>query len=64
MTARLPPQTPSGRIYTPKRTYTPEQRAEALRLALEFGVAKAARRLNMNADTLEGWVQKHRRGEA
>lgn len=40
------------------RTYTPEQREEALRLYLEVGAAEAARRLEIPAATVRKWAQR------
>lgn len=45
-------------------TYTPEYRAEAIKLVLEQGlsVAEAATRLNMNHGTLAYWATQARKG--
>ena len=47
------------------QSYTPEFRAEAIRLVLEQGLtaAEAAGRLNMNQGTLAYWVAQARKGE-
>lgn len=37
------------------KTYSMEERQEALKLADEIGTAAAARRLGINVDTLYGW---------
>ena len=47
------------------QSYTPEFRAEAVRLVFEQGLtaAEAATRLNMNQGTLAYWVAQARKGE-
>lgn len=37
------------------KTYTKEERLEALKLAEEIGAAAAARRLGINENTIYGW---------
>jgi len=42
-----------------RRVFTPEQKADAVRLAREAGnVAKVARDLGLNRSTLERWIQQ------
>lgn len=43
---------------TDARTYTPEQREEALRLYVEHGPAEAARRLGIPAATVRSWAKR------
>ena len=49
-----------------KQIYTPEFRAEAIKLVLEQGltVAEAATKLNMNQGTLAYWIKQARQGKA
>lgn len=47
---------------SPKRSYSPEQREEALRLYRELGAAEAARRCDLPAATIRSWA--HRNGIA
>jgi transposase len=42
------------------KKYTPEERAEVLKLAGEIGNRQAADRLGVNIDTLYTWVSKSR----
>jgi len=44
---------------SPQRTYTPEQREEALRLIAEVGPAEASRRLEIPAGTIRSWAWRH-----
>ena len=41
-----------------RRTYTPEQREEALRLYVEHGPAVAGRRLGISAGTISQWARR------
>lgn len=43
------------------KRYTPEERAEAIKLAGEIGNSQAADRLGINIDTLYTWISKGRR---
>jgi len=43
---------------SPQRTYTPEQREEALRLIAEVGPAEAARQLGLKSGTLRSWASR------
>jgi transposase len=45
------------------QSYTPEFRAEAVRLVQGLTAAEAATRLNMNQGTLAYWVAQARKGE-
>ena len=45
-----------------RRTYTPDFRIEAVRLAGEIGPAKAARELNIPEGTMDVWVRKAKDG--
>ena len=38
------------------KKYSPEERAEAVKLAAEIGTVPAAKRLGINEDTLYGWI--------
>jgi len=56
----------SGRyviLARPKKNYTPEYRAEAVRLVIETSrpIAQVARELDVNPYTLNNWVNAHRR---
>jgi transposase-like protein len=43
------------------RRFTPEFKAQAVELAIEYGnVAKTARELGIGGTTLERWVSKHK----
>jgi transposase-like protein len=44
---------------SPQRTYTPEQREEALRLVAEHGPAEASRRLTIPAGTVRSWAWRY-----
>ena len=50
----------------PKRRYTAEFRAEALKLVLDekVGLMEAARRLDLPAKSLANWVRAARAGKA
>jgi transposase-like protein len=41
-----------------KRTYTPEQKAEALRLYEKHGAGEAARRMQMPVQTVSSWARR------
>jgi transposase-like protein len=41
-----------------RTSYTPEQKAEALRLYAEHGVAEAARRTGIKAGTISSWARR------
>jgi transposase-like protein len=43
---------------SPNRTYTPEQRAEALQLVAEVGAAEVGRRLDIPGATIRAWARK------
>ena len=45
------------------RTYNPEFRLEAVKLASEVGSTKAAKELGIPLGTLDAWVYKAKRGE-
>ena len=46
-----------------RRNYTPEYRAEAVKLAKEIGYAKAKAELRLPQGTFSRWVRKEKRGE-
>jgi len=46
----------------PQRSYTAEYRANAVRLATEYGTSAAARELKMSPDTLYTWVSRAKNG--
>ena len=43
------------------KKYTPEERAEAIKLAREIGNRTAAERLDINIDTLYNWLSKEKK---
>lgn len=43
------------------KKYTPEERAEAIKLAREIGNRAAAERLDINIDTLYNWLSKEKK---
>lgn len=43
------------------KKYTPEERAEAIKLAREIGNRGAAERLDINIDTLYNWLSKEKK---
>ncbi len=47
------------------KKYTPEFRAEAVKLSQEIGARPASERLNINLDTMYTWISKakHRQSE-
>jgi transposase len=45
------------------RTYDPNFKIDAVKLANEIGSTKAAKELNIPLGTLDGWVSKGKRGE-
>jgi transposase len=49
----------------PRQKYTPEYRAQAVKLVIEQNqtIPAAARSLSMSAKTLENWVQRARHGK-
>ena len=47
----------------PNRSYPPEFRVEALRLAQSVGVTEAAKRLGIPQSSLGNWMRSSRRGE-
>ena len=47
----------------PNRSYAPEFRAEAMRLAESVGVNEAAKRLGIPQSSVGNWVRRARRGE-
>ena len=47
----------------PKASYTPEFRAEALKLAHEVGSSEAARRLSISIKTLANWQRSDKAGD-
>jgi transposase len=47
----------------PPNKYTPEFRAEAIQFALQSSrtISETARELELNPETLRGWVKKHQK---
>jgi len=45
------------------RKYEMKYKIEAVKLAEELGVTKAAKQLNISMNTLDGWVRKSKKGE-
>lgn len=43
------------------KKYTPEERAEAIKLTREIGNRAAAERLDINIDTLYNWLSKEKK---
>ena len=43
------------------KKYTPEERAEAIKLAREIGNRAAAERLDINIDTVYNWLSKEKK---
>ncbi|WP_150811658.1 transposase, partial [Pandoraea sputorum] len=50
-------------IRIPKASYTPEFRAEAVKLAHQMGSGEAARRLSISIKTLANWHRSDKAGE-